>query len=72
MLSTIRNESRVEDISGQQESCATALVRHASQIWFRSLIQKFPKCKREGTVGVDDERDEFDSFAVKGTNERED
>ena len=64
MLSTIHSKSRVEDISGQQESCATALVRHASQIWFWSSIQKSPKCKREGAVGVDGERDEFQTILL--------
>ena len=28
--------------------------------------------QREGAVGVDGERDEFNSFAVRGNNERED
>ena len=64
MLSTVRSESRVEDISGQQESCATTLVRHASQIWFRSLTQKSSKCKRKGAVGVDGERDEFQTVLL--------
>ena len=64
-LSTVRSETRVEDISGQQDSCATVLVRHTSQIWFLSWIQKYPKCKREGAVGVDGERDELQTnFAV--------
>ena len=31
--------TRVEDISGQQDLCATVLVRHTSQIWFRSLVE---------------------------------
>ena len=72
LLSTVRSETCVEDISGQQDACATELVRHTSQIWFRSWKQKYPKCKREGAVGVDGERDEFNSFAVRGNNERED
>ena len=71
-MSTVRSETRVEDISGQQDSFATVLVRHTLQIWFRSRIQKYPKCKREGAVGVDGERDEFNTFAVRGNNERED
>ena len=54
------------------DSCATELVRHTLQIWFQSWIQKYPKCKREGAAGVDGERDEFNSFTVRGNNERED
>ena len=37
---------------------------HAT-IWFRSWKQKYPKCKREGVVGVDGEGDELT------TNKRE-
>ena len=59
MLSAVHSESRVEDISGQQESCATALVRHIVTNLVSELTQKSPKCKREGTAGVDGERDEF-------------
>ena len=59
LLSTVRSETRVEDISGQQDACATELVRHTLQIWFRSWKQKYPKCKREGAVGVDGKHDEF-------------
>ena len=29
--------------------------------WFRSWKQKYPKCKREGAVGVDGESDEYNS-----------
>ena len=64
-MSIVRSESRVEDISGQQESCTTVLVRHTPQIWFRSWTQKSPKCKREGAVGVDGERDEFERFLLE-------
>ena len=41
------------------------LVRHMSQIWFQSWTQKSPKCKREGAVGVDGERDEFERFLLE-------
>ena len=34
--------------------------------WFRSLKQKFTKCKREGTAGAEEICDEF----LKKTNER--
>ena len=70
--SRVRSITRVGDVSGGSKACATELVRHTSQIWFRSWIQKYPKRKREGAVGVDGERDEFNSFAVRGNNERED
>ena len=53
--STVRREPRVKDLSGQQPPSATLLVRQTLQIWFRSWIQKSPKCKREGATGVDDE-----------------
>ena len=64
MLSTVRSESCVEDISGQQESCATALVRHIVTNLVLELTQKSPKCKCEGAAGVDGERDEFQTILL--------
>ena len=64
MLSIVRNKSCVEDISGQQESCATALVRHIVTNLVSEPTQKSPKCKREGAVGVDGEREEFQTILL--------